>query len=123
MRAAESGDSAQAAFSGRIALEAYATLESLDADARFHVGLLHELAGDYDAILAQADTIEADTPTHLFALLLHDRVYQARGNNELVAGNHLRFLELYDSEMALGRPEYGLHSTLLDTFKHEAGGG
>jgi hypothetical protein len=121
MRAYERGDSEQATFTGRIALEAYATLDSLDADARFHVGLLHQIAGDYEAILAQADTIGLDTPTHLFALLLRDRVYLARGNDELVADNYVRFLEQYDSEIALGRPEYELHSTLLDTFRRRAG--
>jgi len=120
MRASESGDSAQAAFSGRIALEAYATLESLDADARFHVGLLHQITGDYDAILAQADTIELDTPNHLFALLLRDRVYLAGEDVRLVEDNHARFLEHYHSEIAIGRPEYELHSTLLDTFKAKA---
>ena len=121
MRAYERGDSAQAAFTGRMALEAYASLDSLDADARFHVGLLHQIAGDYDAILAQADTIGLDTPTHLFAWLLRDRVYLARGDVELVEDNYLRFLERYDSEIALGRPEYELHSTLLDTFRRRAG--
>ncbi len=121
MRAYERGDSAQASFTGRMAVEAYATLDSLDADARFHVGLLHQIAGDYDAILAQADTIGLDTPTHLFALLLQDRVYLARGDVELVEDNYLRFLERYDSEIALGRPEYELHSTLLDTFRRRAG--
>ena len=122
MRAYESGDSAQAAFSGRLALEAYAMLDSLDPDARFHVGLLHQISGDYDAILAQADTIELDTPTHLFALLLRDGVYLAREDVELAEDNYLRFLERYDSEIALGRPEYELHSTLLDTFRRKADG-
>jgi len=122
MRASESGDTAQAAFSGRIALEAYAMLDSLDPDARFHVGLLYQMTGDYDAVLAQADTIELDTRNHLFALLLRDRVYLAREDVELVEGNHVRFLERYDSEIALGRPEYELHSTMLDTFRRKAGG-
>ena len=122
MRAHESSDSIQADFTGRMALEAYATLDSLDVDARFHVGLLHQIAGDYDAILAQADTIELATPTHLFALLLRERVYLALGNDALVAENYRLFLERYDGEITLGRPEYELHAMLLDGFKHKAEG-
>ena len=57
---------------------------------------------------------------HLFALLLRDRVYRARGNVVLVADNNRRFLSLYERETALGRPEYELHSTLLSMFKRRA---
>ena len=120
MRAYESGDSAQAAFSGRIALEAYAMLDSLDPDARFHVGLLHQISGDYDAILAQADTIEIAFPTHLFAALLRYHVYRADGDSESIQEAVSQFLRRYDKEMAQARPEYALHENLIEGFKAEA---
>ncbi|UCD24437.1 MAG: hypothetical protein JSW51_00520 [Gemmatimonadota bacterium] len=120
MRAHEGGDLAQAKFASRLALEAYASLDSLDADARFHIGLLHQIGGNQAAILAQADTIQQLVPTHLFALLLRDRVFAARGDDSLVADTYSRFLEHFAGEIALGRPEYEMHSALLNAFRRRA---
>jgi len=122
MRAYEGGDSAQAMFAGRMALEAYATLNELDADARFHVGLLHQITGEYDAMLAQADSIELTNPNHLFSVMLRHRVAVARGDYEGAQDAYRQFLARYDSEMAQKRPEYQLHRNLIERFWAEAGG-
>jgi hypothetical protein len=122
MRAYEGGDSAQARFAGRMALEAYASLNDLDADARFHVGLLHEITGDYDAMLAQADSIELTNPNHLFPPMLRHRVAVARGDYEGAQDAYRQFLARYDAEMAQKRPEYELHRNLIESFRREAGG-
>jgi tetratricopeptide (TPR) repeat protein len=120
MRAYESGDSAQAAFAGRIALEAYAMLDGLDPDARFHIGLLHQISGDLNAMLAQADSIETTFPTHLFAALLRYRVYLADGDSEKAQAAVSQFTQRYDMEMAQARPEYELHENLIERFKADA---
>jgi hypothetical protein len=122
MRAYESGDSAQATFAGRMALEAYANLSNLDADARFHIGLLHQITGNHNAILAQADSIEVATPNHLFSVMLRHRVHAGRGDSGGAQDAYKQFLVRYDDEMVQGRPEYQLHGPLIESFRIEAGG-
>jgi hypothetical protein len=105
-----------------MALEAYAMLDDLDADARFHIGLLHQITGDHDAILAQADSIEAGTPNHLFSVMLRHRVHAGRGDSQNTQDAYRQFLVRYDGEMAQTRPEYQLHGPLIESFRVEAGG-
>lgn len=120
MRAHEGGDSAQAQFAGRMALEAYAMLNDLDADARFHIGLLHEIDGNHNAILAQADSIELVSPNHLFPAILRHRVRASTGDSEGARDAYRQFLARYEGEMAQMRPEYQLHSDLIEDFRVEA---
>src|SRR2546425_11095213 len=63
-----------------MALGAYAQLPSLDADARYHVGLLQLAGGDVAGALAQADTIQRAVPNPLFIYVLRAHAYQAQGN-------------------------------------------
>jgi len=120
MRAYEGGDSAQASFTGGMALGAYAQLPEQDADSRFHIGLLYQITRNYDAILAQADSLELLHPNHLFAFLLRHRVYSAKGDSQSVAEVYRRFLQAYDTEIATGRPEYLAHGLLIEEFRKEA---
>lgn len=121
MRAYEGGDSAQAHFAGGMALEAYAMLDDLDADARFHIGLLHEIDGDHNAILVQADSIELVSPNHLFSAILRHRVQSSIGDSAGTQEAYRQFLARYDSELAQMRPEYQLHRSLIEDFRVEAG--
>lgn len=120
MRAHETGDSARAAFAGSMALDAYARLPEPDADTRFHVGLLHEITRDHDAILAQADSIELSYPNHLFTYLLRHRVYARSGDTPAVSANSRDFLEAYEAEMATQKPEYEAHARMIVAFQSEA---
>jgi len=120
MRAYEGGDSAQAQFAGGMALEAYAMLNDRDADARFHIGLLHEIDGDDAAILAQADSIELVSPNHLFPAILRHRVRAGSGDSEGAQDAYRQFLARYNDEMAQMRPEYQLHRGLIEDFRVEA---
>src|SRR5213079_541375 len=67
---AEAGKNDSVQFFLPMALGAYGQLPSLDADARYHVGLLQRAGGDANAALAQADTIRKAIPTHLFIYVL-----------------------------------------------------
>jgi hypothetical protein len=120
MRAYEGGDSTRATFAGGLALGAYAELPEQDADTRFHMGLLHQIRGDYDAILAQADSIEQSNPHHLFAFLLRHRVYTQRNDSQSVNDVYRDFLEAYDVEIATGKEEYLAHGRLIEEFRTEA---
>src|ERR1041385_5881115 len=58
MMLAESGKQDSVEFFLPMALGAYAQLPALDADARYHVGMLELAGGNANAALAQADTID-----------------------------------------------------------------
>ncbi len=120
MRAFEGGDPAEAASAGQIALTAYRLLPERDADLRFHMGLLHEIAGNREAMLAQADSIQIADPDHLLGLLIRARVYGTDTDPALLRETYRRLLELYDGQMATSRPEYQAHGRLLEVLREEA---
>lgn len=120
MTAFEGGDSATAAFSGQMALNAYDLLGTLDPDAHFHVGLLHQISGDPEFLTQRADSIEALVPSHLFAPLLRHRAGRMAGDTDLMNLGYEQFLQRYPSEVAAGRWEYDVHSRLIAGFKSEA---
>ena len=112
------GDSVQ--FFLPMALGAYAQLGTLDADARYHVGLLQLAGGDIPAALAQADSIARMIPTHLFIYILRAHAYQQQGNTALERRAYADFLRNEPAEMAKNRPEYADHADALTNFKSEA---
>ncbi len=120
IRAFEMGDSVQATQLGRMALNAYSLFEPLDTDARFHVGLLHQITRSHDAMLAQADSIELTSPNHLFAILLRQRAHRLAGAAARSSEQYRHFLERYEDEIATGKVEYRPHLPLLESFNSEA---
>ena len=120
MRAHESRDVERARFSGQLSLNAYLALPARTADQRFHIGLLYQISNDYDAILAQADSIEGTIPNHLLARLLRGRVYQQTNDREALLTTYRDFLALYEAEIATARQEYQAHRSLIETFRDEA---
>jgi len=112
------GDSVQ--FFLPMALGAYAQLGTLDADARYHVGLLQLAGGDIPAALAQADSIARMVPTHLFIYILRAHAYQQQGNTALERRAYADFLRNEPAETAKNRPEYADHADALTSFKSEA---
>jgi ribosomal protein L40E len=117
MAANEGGATDTARFFAPMALQAYRMLEVLDADGRFHMGLIELVAGNTDGALAQADTIAAERPTHLFAAMLHADAFQARGDSAAMRRAQQTYLTNYDAELASGRVEYGHHTTWLATWR------
>jgi predicted Zn-dependent protease len=103
-----------------MALGAYAQLPELDADARYHIGMLELAGGDAGAALAQADTIQRAIPTHLFIYVLRAHAYQQQGNTQQERRAYAEFLRNEPAETAKQRPEYADHSDALASFKAEA---
>jgi hypothetical protein len=120
MAASEQGDSGQVAFFGNMALQAYGLLDGLDADSRYHVGMMHLVLRDSRAARAQADSITRTAKNHLLASLLRAEI--ARRANDSAARNRAwrELLANYDAEMATGKPEYGDHRTALESARAEA---
>jgi hypothetical protein len=122
MMLAEAGKQDSVQFFMPMALGAYSQLPALDADARYHVGLLQLAGGDANGALAQADTIRQSIPTHLFIYVLRAHAYQALGNKVQEQRAYADFLRNEPPEMAKKRPEYGqdAHLDALTNFKAEA---
>lgn len=122
MRASERGDEGTVMTYAPQALEAYAALDQVDADARYHAAMIRLHTGDPAGAAALADTISQGEPNHLFGFVLRGTVARWEGNEGLLAEQLAAFLRHYDAEMALGRVEYGHHGFILNQFLGEARG-
>ena len=109
-----------AAFFLPMALQAYAMLPELDADARYHLGVLNLTAGQAAAALAQADSIERSDSAHLFAFMLRARAFELQGNVAGARRAYGDFLRHEAAERARQRPEYADHAENLTAFHAQA---
>jgi hypothetical protein len=123
MQAAESGDSAQVVRFTPMALGAYAQLDSVDADARYHAAVLRLQVGDVPGALALADTILARTPGHLFGYLVRGDAADLQGDTAAAGRAGRDFLTHYDAEMRANRVEYQEHAGVIADFKQRTEGG
>jgi hypothetical protein len=117
MQAAEQGDTTFVGNFTPMALGAYAQLDTVDVDSRYHAAMLHAGVKDYPAALALADTIAAESPGNLFADLIRATVAQAKGDEPGFRRERARFLQHFDSEIAKPRAEYQEHRAVLDGFR------
>lgn len=120
MRLSEEGKKDSVAFFGPMAIQTYAQLPALDNHSRYDVGMLQLAVGNPQGALAQADTLAAAVPHHLYALVLRARAHEALGNQAGVRTAFADFIKYEAAERAGGRPEYTAHATTLDAFKQEA---
>ena len=120
MTAAQAGDEATAERFMPMALMAYAQLDSVDADARYHAALLKAHTGAVEASRALADTILAQHPGHLFGYVIRGTVARFRKDQKGLDAAYGGFLKRYDEEMKAGRQEYGEHRTSLEEFRRAA---
>ena len=118
MQANEGGVRDTATLFATMALQAYGMLDTLDDDARFHVGLIELVVGNPDGALAQADTIAQGTPTNLFAAMLRADAARAQGDSAAVRDAEQAYLRNFDAEMAAQRPGYEHHGTWLTTYRN-----
>lgn len=120
MTLAEAGKGDSVRFFLPMALGAYSQLPELDPDARYHIGMLQLAGGDFEAALAQADTIRRLVPTHLFIYVLRAHAYQQTGNTQQERRAYSEFLRNEGAETGKNRPEYTDHREALNNFKAEA---
>ena len=120
MTAAQSGDEATVTRFTPMALLAYAQLDSVDADARYHAALLKVHTGEVDGSRALADTILARDPGHLFGFVVRGTVARFRKDEKELAQAYTGFLQRYDQEIKRARPEYSEHQTSLNDFRKAA---
>lgn len=96
-------------FFAPMALVAYQMLEPLNADQRYDMGRIAEVAGQLDVARAQADTILKTAPTHLLGLILAARAAELLAQPAQRADFTRRLLAAERSELATKKPEYERH--------------
>jgi len=120
MQAAEQGDTAQVDRFTPMALGAYAQLDSVNADARYHAAVLRMQVGDFPGALALADTILARSPGHLCGYVVRGTAAGFQGDSAAARRADRDFLAHYDAEMRANRIEYQEHEPALSDFKQQA---
>jgi hypothetical protein len=120
MQAAQSGDEATVSRFTPMALAAYAQLDTIDSDARYHAALLKVHTGNVAEARALADTILAADPGHLFGYVVRGTVARFQKNEKELSRAYSGFLKRYEPEMKLNRPEYSEHQTSLNDFRKAA---
>jgi len=118
MRAAEQGDQATVTNFSPMALSAYEMLEAadVDADARYHAGLIRLHTGDIEGARALADTIRKQQPSHLFGIVMRGTIARFQKDQQALDRSYTDFLSHYDAEMKVKRPEYEAHPRALEEF-------
>jgi hypothetical protein len=120
LRASRSGDQATVTRFTPMALSAYAMLDSVDTDARYHAAVLRVHTGDADAAQALGDTIVATNPDHLFGYMARGTSARFRKDDAALRGAYKSFLGRYDAEMKAHRPEYAEHERSVEEFRKAA---
>ena len=120
MTAAQSGDEGTVGRFTPMALTAYAQLDTVDADARYHAALLEVHTGDVTGATALADTILAQDPGHLFGYVIRGTVARWQKDDKALAKAYAGFQEHYDAEIKAGRQEYAEHTRSLEEFRNDA---
>lgn len=122
MRAAEAGDQATVAQFTPMTVMAFQQLDSIDADARFHMAMLLLHTGQAHGAQAEADSILKFSPGHLFGYMIRGAVARWDKNGPALKRAQEEFLARYDSEMKAKRPEYGEHERAVSDFRAAAMG-
>jgi hypothetical protein len=120
MRGAEAGDEASVTRFTPMALMAYAQLDTIDADARFHAALLQVHTGNADAARALGDTVLRQDPGHLFGYVILGTVARWKKDQPALRQAYAGFLQHYDAEMKSPRAEYAEHTRSLEDFRRAA---
>ena len=119
MRLNDEGKADSVAFFAPMAVQAYQMVEQeqgrpLDADQRFDLGRIGEVAGALQIAKAQADTILQQQPDHLLGLLLAAQTAKLSGNSSAFTEYKTRFTRVKARELAKNLPEYKRHRADID---------
>ena len=120
MRAAETGDQATVAQFTPMTVMAYQQLDSIDADARFHMAMLLLHTGQVPGAVAEADSLLKFSPGHLFGYMIRGAAARWNKDQSALKKAQSDFLVRYDTEMQAKRPEYGEHERAVNDFRAAA---
>lgn len=116
MAAHENGDIDEAMRFAPMALQAYQLVDPLDADARYHVGLLSLVTGDIENARAQIENLTRESPNHLLGLILQFNIAEQIGDEKAASEARMQFARAYNVQINSGRPEYEAHRVTIESF-------
>jgi len=96
-------------FFAPMALTAYQMLSPLNADQRYDMGRIGEVAGAIPLAQAQADSILRENPNHLLGLVLGARLATLAGDTTQLHSYERRLIAAEKAETAKKRDEYLQH--------------
>lgn len=96
-------------FFAPMALTAYQMLSPLNADQRYDMGRIGEVAGALPLAKAQADTILRDNPNHLLGLILEARLAVLAGDTSQLHSYERKLIAAQKTELASKKEEYVRH--------------
>ena len=96
-------------FFAPMALIAYRDLAPFNADERYDMGRIGEVAGALPFAKAQADSILLTNPNHLLGLILEARLATIAGDTSQLRTYERRLLAAEKPELATKREEYTRH--------------
>jgi hypothetical protein len=96
-------------FFAPMALIAYRDLAPFNADERYDMGRIGEVAGALPFAKAQADSILLANPNHLLGLILEARLSTIAGDTTQLRTYERRLLAAEKGELAKKRDEYTRH--------------
>ena len=96
-------------FFAPMALTAYQMLAPLNADQRYDMGRIGEVAGAIPLAKAQADSILRENPNHLLGLILEARLATLAGDTTQLHSYERRLIAAEKAEAAKKRDEYVRH--------------
>jgi len=107
-------------FFAPMALTAYQMLSPLNADQRYDMGRIGEVAGAFPLAKAQADTILREDPNHLLGLILEARLATLAGDTAQLHSYERRLVSAQKTELAKKRAEYVRHQDDITTALAQA---
>jgi hypothetical protein len=96
-------------FFAPMALTSYQLLSPLNADQRYDMGRIGEVAGALPLAKAQADSILRENPNHLLGLILEARLALLAGDTTQLHSYERRLIAAEKGELAKKREEYARH--------------
>ena len=109
MTLATEGKADSVQFFAPMAVQSYLLLSPLNADQRYDLGRIGEVAGALPLAKAQADSILLANPNHLLGLILEARLATIAGDTTQLHSYERRLIAAEKSEMARKREEYLRH--------------
>ena len=103
------GKSDSVQFFAPMALQSYQMLPSMNADQRYDMGRVAEVAGAIPLAKAQADSILQKNPTHLLGLILAARVAALTNDKTGLLAIEKRLVAAEKTELAKKLDEYDRH--------------
>lgn len=120
MTLATEGKADSVQFFAPMAVQSYLLLSPLNADQRYDLGRIGEVAGALPLAKAQADSILLANPNHLLGLILEARLATIAGDTAQLHSYERRLIAAEKSETARKREEYLRHQDDIATALTQA---